>query len=108
VRTGARDYSQNGCVRCHGGPGIDWVEVLRRLEPPVRQTSRTLRPGCLPASCSGVINNGIEMTGMPGSGGIGVAPTFDVVQSTVVESERAAPGGPPPDRLTDRNQRLKN
>jgi hypothetical protein len=38
-----------------------------------------LRPGCLPASCSGVINNGIEMTGMPGSGGIGVAPTFDVV-----------------------------
>ena len=38
----------------------------------------------------------------------GIIPAFNIVWAKTVESERAAPGGPPPDRSLECNQRLRN
>jgi mono/diheme cytochrome c family protein len=72
VRTGARAYSQNGCVRCHGGPGVDWSKFSEGLNPgpPDLKEVATELP---PRQLFWVIKNGIKMTGMPGFGGIGVS-----------------------------------
>jgi mono/diheme cytochrome c family protein len=72
VRTGARAYAQNGCVQCHGGPGVEWSKFSEGLNPgpPDLKEVATELP---PRQLFWAIKNGIKMTGMPGFGGIGAS-----------------------------------
>ena len=71
VRAGARAFSERGCVNCHGAPGVDWAkfaEGLRPDPPDLKEIANELAPQHM----FWVIKNGINMTGMPSFGLIGV------------------------------------
>jgi mono/diheme cytochrome c family protein len=71
VRAGARAFSERGCVNCHGAPGVDWAkfaEGLRPDPPDLKEIANELAP----QQMFWVIKNGINMTGMPSFGLIGV------------------------------------
>jgi mono/diheme cytochrome c family protein len=64
VQTGARAYSDRGCVICHGAPGADYgkfAEGMRPEPPDLKDIVNELSPQHL----FWVIKNGINMTGMP-------------------------------------------
>jgi len=67
VRTGARAFSERGCVNCHGAPGVNWAKVsegIRPYPPDLKELANEVEPEQL----FWVIKNGINMTGMPGFG----------------------------------------
>ena len=67
VRTGARAFSERGCVNCHGAPGVNWAkfsEGLRPDPPDLKELADQLSP----AQLFWVIKHGINMTGMPSFG----------------------------------------
>jgi mono/diheme cytochrome c family protein len=66
VRTGARAYSQRGCVNCHGGPGVEPAKFSEGLNPP--PNLKKVVNDLLPQELFWVIKNGIKMTGMPSFG----------------------------------------
>jgi mono/diheme cytochrome c family protein len=71
VQAGARQYSQRGCVLCHGAPGVEWgkfSEAMRPYPPDLKEVVKQRTPGQL----FWVIKNGINMTGMPGFALVGV------------------------------------
>ena len=71
VQAGARAFSERGCVNCHGGPGVNWAkfsEGLRPDPPDLKEIANELAP----QQMFWVIKNGINMTGMPSFGLIGV------------------------------------
>jgi len=71
VQAGARAYLARGCTNCHGGPGVDWAkfsEGLRPDPPDLKDVAKAAKP----AELFWVIKNGINMTGMPSFGAIGV------------------------------------
>jgi mono/diheme cytochrome c family protein len=71
VQAGARAFSERGCVNCHGAPGVDWAkfaEGLRPEAPDLKEIANELSP----QQMFWVIKNGINMTGMPSFGLIGV------------------------------------
>jgi mono/diheme cytochrome c family protein len=71
VRSGARAYSQRGCVACHGGPGADWAKFSEGLQPgppDLKELAHELSPQHI----FWVVKNGINMTGMPSFGAIEV------------------------------------
>jgi mono/diheme cytochrome c family protein len=71
VQAGARAFSERGCVHCHGGPGVEWAKYSEGLHPDppdLKELANELAPQAL----FWVIKNGINMTGMPSFGVIGV------------------------------------
>jgi mono/diheme cytochrome c family protein len=71
VQAGAKAYMARGCTNCHGGPGVEWQkfsEGLRPDPPDLKEIVAAREPRHL----FWVVKNGINMTGMPGFGGIGM------------------------------------
>lgn len=71
VQAGARAFRDRGCPQCHGGPGVEWAkfsEGLRPDPPDLKEVAPELPAGQM----FWVIKNGINMTGMPSFGAIGV------------------------------------
>jgi mono/diheme cytochrome c family protein len=71
VRAGARAYAAAGCANCHGAPGVNWQkfsEGMRPYPPDLSEVGQQREP----AQLFWVIKNGINMTGMPSFGAIGV------------------------------------
>jgi mono/diheme cytochrome c family protein len=64
IRTGARAYSERGCVNCHGGPGVEWAKFSEGLHPDPPDL-KELANERTPHQLFWVIKNGINMTGMP-------------------------------------------
>jgi mono/diheme cytochrome c family protein len=70
VEAGARAYVEQGCVTCHGGPGVKWAKFSEGLHPDppdLKEVAAELSP----AEIFWVIKNGINMTGMPSFAGAG-------------------------------------
>jgi mono/diheme cytochrome c family protein len=71
VKAGARVFSELGCANCHGAPGVKWAkfsEGLNPSPPDLAEVGKDLEP----AQIFWVIKNGIDMTGMPSFGPLGV------------------------------------
>lgn len=71
IQAGAKAFDQRGCANCHGGPGVGWAKFSEGLRPDppdlkdvAKDTSAT--------QIFWVVKNGINMTGMPSFGRVGV------------------------------------
>jgi mono/diheme cytochrome c family protein len=71
VQAGARAFAARGCVNCHGGPGVKWAKFSEGLNPSPPDLKDVVG-GLEPAELFWVVKNGINMTGMPSFGSIGV------------------------------------
>lgn len=71
VQAGARAFSARGCVNCHGGPGVNWAKFSEGLHPSPPDLKEIVN-GLEPRQLFWVVKNGINMTGMPSFGSIGV------------------------------------
>jgi mono/diheme cytochrome c family protein len=71
VQAGARAFSMRGCVNCHGGPGANWAKFSEGLHPSPPDLKEIVN-GLEPRQLFWVVKNGINMTGMPSFGPIGV------------------------------------
>jgi len=72
IRDGARAFAEQGCVGCHGGPGVEWSKFSEGLNPgppDLKDIAKDIGPGQI----FWVVKNGIRMTGMPSFGKIGLA-----------------------------------
>ena len=67
IGSGARAYSDRGCVSCHGAPGVVWNKFSEGLRP---DPADLIEIGKIrsQAELYFVIKNGINMTGMPSFG----------------------------------------
>lgn len=70
IQAGARAFAQRGCTNCHGGPGVDWAKFSEGLHPDPPDLKDVADDE--PRQIFWVIKNGINMTGMPSFGKIGV------------------------------------
>ena len=72
VQAGARAFATRGCINCHGGPGVKWAKFSEGLNPSPPDLKEVV--GSLEArELFWVVKNGINMTGMPSFGQIGVS-----------------------------------
>ena len=71
VQAGAKAFAARGCVNCHGAPGATWQKFSEGLRPDPPDLSDVAKER-EPAQIFWVIKNGINMTGMPSFGMIGV------------------------------------
>jgi mono/diheme cytochrome c family protein len=62
---------ERGCVNCHGAPGVEWAKFSEGMhpDPPDLKEDVANDP---PERIFWVVKNGINMTGMPSFGSIGV------------------------------------
>jgi mono/diheme cytochrome c family protein len=88
VRAGARAFSQEGCVDCHGGPGVKPAKFSEGLNPPPN-LDRVIK-GLQPQEVFWIIENGIKMTGMP-SFGVDKPPMTDQTIWTIVAFAKKLP-----------------
>jgi mono/diheme cytochrome c family protein len=72
IREGARQFANNGCVHCHGGPGAKWSKFSEGINPgpPDLKDIANERIG---SEIFWVVKNGIRMTGMPSFSKVGLA-----------------------------------
>jgi mono/diheme cytochrome c family protein len=71
IEAGARAYFEQGCVTCHGAPGVKWAKFSEGLHPDppdLKEVAGELTP----PEIFWVVKNGINMTGMPSFGAVGV------------------------------------
>jgi mono/diheme cytochrome c family protein len=85
VQAGARAFSERGCVRCHGAPGVEWSKFSEGLRPDPPELKDVVYER-EPRELFWVIKNGINMTGMP-SFALAVAPRE--VESSVTPAPNA-------------------
>jgi mono/diheme cytochrome c family protein len=71
VRAGARAFAERGCTNCHGGPGTGWAKFSEGMHPGPPDLKEIV-DGIEPRQLFWVVKNGINMTGMPSFGEIGV------------------------------------
>ena len=71
VRAGARAYAERGCVNCHGAPGVQWGKWSEGLRPDPPDLTKIVKER-EPRHLFWVVKNGINMTGMPSFGAIGM------------------------------------
>jgi mono/diheme cytochrome c family protein len=71
VQAGARQFLERGCANCHGAPGFDWAKFSEGLHPDPPDLKEEVE-GRTPAELFWIVKNGINMTGMPSFGAIGV------------------------------------
>ena len=64
VQVGARQFSERGCVYCHGAPGVNWAKFSEGLRPDAPDLKEVVNDRT-PSQLFWVIKNGINMTGMP-------------------------------------------
>jgi mono/diheme cytochrome c family protein len=68
VAAGAHEFVEEGCVRCHGGPGVKPDKFAQGMEPKPPDL-KEVGEDDEPAHIFWVIKTGIRMTGMPAFGG---------------------------------------
>jgi mono/diheme cytochrome c family protein len=66
VQAGALAFAKNGCVNCHGEPGVQSAKFAEGLTPP--PDLRKVVTDRSPEALFWVIKHGIKMTGMPSFG----------------------------------------
>ena len=88
VQAGAQAFSARGCVNCHGGPGVKWAKFSEGLHPDPPDLKEIANERA-PEQLFWVIKNGINMTGMPSFGAIGV-PDHEIW--TIVAFVKKLPG----------------
>jgi mono/diheme cytochrome c family protein len=71
VQAGAKAYMTRGCTNCHGGPGVEWQKFSEGLRPDPPDLKEIV-PNLEPRHLFWVVKNGINMTGMPSFGAIGM------------------------------------
>src|SRR3954452_13035165 len=71
IEAGAKAYMARGCTNCHGGAGVEWQKFSEGLRPDPPDLKEIV-PHREPRQLFWVIKNGINMTGMPSFGAIGV------------------------------------
>jgi mono/diheme cytochrome c family protein len=64
VKAGARAFSTLGCVNCHGAPGVKWAKFSEGLHPDPPDLKDVVGEAT-PSQLFWVVQNGINMTGMP-------------------------------------------
>jgi mono/diheme cytochrome c family protein len=64
VQAGAKAYSARGCTNCHGAPGVEWQKWSEGLRPDPPDLKEIV-PDRQPRELFWVVQNGINMTGMP-------------------------------------------
>ncbi len=70
IQTGARAFRERGCPTCHGAPGVDWAKFSEGMHPDPPDLKDVADDE--PRLIFWTIKNGINMTGMPSFGKIGV------------------------------------
>jgi mono/diheme cytochrome c family protein len=70
IQAGAHAFQQRGCFNCHGAPGVDWQKFSEGMHPDAPDLKEVADDE--PRMIFWVIKNGINMTGMPSFGKIGV------------------------------------
>jgi mono/diheme cytochrome c family protein len=71
VQAGAKAYLARGCTNCHGGPGVEWQKFSEGLRPDPPDLTKVV-PNREPRHLFWVVKNGINMTGMPSFGAVGM------------------------------------
>jgi mono/diheme cytochrome c family protein len=71
VQAGARQFMERGCVNCHGAPGVEWAKFSEGMHPDPPDLKEDVANDA-PERIFWVVKNGINMTGMPSFGSIGV------------------------------------
>jgi mono/diheme cytochrome c family protein len=71
VQAGARQFMERGCVNCHGAPGVEWAKFSEGMHPDPPDLKEEVE-GRTPQELFWIVKNGINMTGMPSFGAIGV------------------------------------
>jgi mono/diheme cytochrome c family protein len=105
VQAGAKAYSERGCVNCHGAPGVEWAKWSEGLRPDPPDLKEIV-PDLQPRELFWVVQNGINMTGMPSFklAGVGDPEIWNIVAfikklPTVTEQDykswTAGPAGAP-------------
>jgi mono/diheme cytochrome c family protein len=72
IHEGARQFSNAGCVHCHGAPGVKWSKFSEGLNPDPPDL-KDIANGRTASEIFWVVKNGIRMTGMPSFGKAGLA-----------------------------------
>ena len=67
------NFWSDGCVNCHGAPGVDWAKFSEGLHPDPPDLKEDRGRHARLKQLFWVVKNGINMTGMPSFGAIGVA-----------------------------------
>ncbi|WP_192253225.1 c-type cytochrome [Mesorhizobium silamurunense] len=67
IRTGGHHYKEEGCVDCHGGPGISPADFAKNMWPKPPDLTRATS-ALENAELYWIVQNGIKMTGMPAFG----------------------------------------
>ena len=72
VQAGARAFAAQGCVNCHGAPGVKWAKFSEGLQPDPPDL-KEMATEHEPAAFFWIIKNGINMTGMPSFARVGAS-----------------------------------
>jgi len=72
IQAGARAFAEQGCANCHGAPGVNWAKYSEGLHPDPPDLKEVVG-SATPSQLFWVIKNGINMTGMPSFGAVGVS-----------------------------------
>jgi mono/diheme cytochrome c family protein len=71
VQAGARQFTERGCVNCHGAPGVEWAKFSEGMRPDPPDLKEEVGDRT-PEQLFWIVKNGINMTGMPSFGTVGV------------------------------------
>jgi mono/diheme cytochrome c family protein len=71
VQAGAKEFSEHGCVSCHGAPGAAWAKFSEALYPSPPDLSEIAKERT-PGQIFWVVKHGLKFTGMPGFSSIGL------------------------------------
>jgi mono/diheme cytochrome c family protein len=71
VQAGARQFMERGCVNCHGAPGVEWAKFSEGMHPDPPDLKEEVG-NRTPQELFWIVKNGVNMTGMPSFGSIGV------------------------------------
>jgi mono/diheme cytochrome c family protein len=64
VQAGAREFSEHGCVNCHGAPGATWAKFSEGMTPSPPDLAEIAKERT-PAEIFWVVKHGLKFTGMP-------------------------------------------
>jgi cytochrome c553 len=68
VQQGAHEFAEEGCVRCHGAPGVKPEKFAQGMNPKPPDLAKASAPDA-PGHVFWIVKHGIRMTGMPAFGG---------------------------------------
>jgi len=69
VRAGAHEFTEEGCVRCHGAPGVKRDKFAQGMDPKPPDLAKA-NADDPPGYVFWIVKHGIRMTAMPAFGGL--------------------------------------